>query len=382
MTPVASWSDAHATAWATAGPPAAALTPLGDASGRVLAAPIVAAAPSPAFDAAAMDGYAVAGPGPWRVVGRVLAGGPALAGPLAPGEAIEIATGARVPAGCQGVVPYEDCHRSGETVAGAVTSPHIRRAGEDAAAGEVLVPSGGPLTAAAAGLCAQIGVDRVWVYPRPVVDVFVTGDEVILHGRPSPGQVRDAFGPLLTAVVARAGGTLRTYAAVPDDAGALASCLDTSAADVAVVTGSSSAGAADHLRAVLDARAAAWPVDGVACRPGHPQTLARTAAGRWVVGLPGNPYAGLVAALTLLEPLLSALSGRARRPLPMLPVTGPAATHPAHARIVPVTTTADGARIVPGARSASLRAAAAADALAVLDGAWTTGTPAPLLLLP
>ncbi|WP_426514109.1 molybdopterin molybdotransferase MoeA [Dactylosporangium sp. McL0621] len=375
------WSDAHATAWGAAGPLAPALTAIRCAAGQILAAPIVAATPAPAFDAAAMDGYAVSGPPPWRVAGQVRAGGPQFAR-LFPGSAVEIATGARVPAGCEGVVPYEDCRRVGDTVAGALAGAHIRRAGEDAARGDVLVPSGRPVTAAAAGLAAQTGVERVWVHPRPVVDVLVTGDEVVLRGVPGPGQVRDAFEPLLAAVVARAGGELGAYRSVRDDPAALGAALSTSAADVVVVTGSSSAGAADHLRAVLDARASTWHVDGVACRPGHPQALASTPDGRWVAGLPGNPYAGLVAALTLLEPLLSTLAGRPRRPLPSAPVHGTASVHAARSRIVPVATTGDGVRIVPGARSASLRAAATADALAVLDGGWTTGAAAPLLMLP
>ncbi|GAB3844738.1 hypothetical protein GCM10027610_059730 [Dactylosporangium cerinum] len=158
--------------------------------------------------------------------------------------------------------------------------------------------------------------------------------------------------------------------------------IDTSDAPVLVVTGSSSVGVADHLHDVLDERSATWHVDGVACRPGHPQALARTADGRWVVGLPGNPYAGLVAALTLLEPLLSTLAGHRRRPLPVAPVSGTAGLYPGGCRIVPVETVDGGARIVPGARSGSLRAAAAADALAVLDAGWATGAAAPLLRLP
>ncbi|GAA3256910.1 molybdopterin-binding protein [Dactylosporangium siamense] len=378
-----SWAQAYATAWQVGRPLAPVSLPVGDALRHVLAAPVEARTAAPAFDAAAMDGYAVAGAGPWRVAGRVLAGDPEPVARLDHGDAVEIATGARVPAGAEAVLPYEDCHRCGDTVRGTrTTRTHIRRAGEDTAPGDLLAPAGRVLTATAAAAAAQVGVERVRVRPRPGVDVLVTGDEVVLHGRPGPGQVRDVFAPLVTAITDRAGGRLRTYRRVEDDPTALRAAIDTSDAPVLVVTGSSSVGVADHLHDVLAERSATWHVDGVACRPGHPQALARTADGRWVVGLPGNPYAGLVAALTLLEPLLAALAGHRRRPLPVAPVSGTVKLFPGGCRIVPVETVDDGARIVPGARSGSLRAAASADALAVLDAGWATGTPAPLLRLP
>ncbi|WP_433041043.1 molybdopterin molybdotransferase MoeA [Dactylosporangium sp. CS-033363] len=377
------WAQAHATARAAAGPLPAIRVPVAEAAGQILAGPIRAAVTAPGFDTAAMDGYAVAGPGPWQVVGRVLAGRPAHPRPLRPGDAVEIATGARVPAGTGAVVPYEDCHRDGGTVSGARTArTHIRRAGEDAAPGDLLVPAGRPVTAAAVAAAAQVGVEEVLVRPRPGVGLLITGDEVVLRGRPGPGQVRDVFTPLVTAVTARAGGEVQASRRIGDDPDLLREAIDASPAAVLVVTGSSSAGAADHLRTVLHQRSATWHVDGVACRPGHPQTLARTPGGTWIVGLPGNPYAGLVAALTLLEPLLATLAGRRRQPLPVAPVTGEAATLPRAARVVPVETGPDGARIVPGARSASLRAAATADALAVLGPGWSPGGAAPLLHLP
>ncbi|MEV4512651.1 molybdopterin-binding protein [Dactylosporangium sp. NPDC049525] len=377
------WAQAYATAWQVALPLAPVSLPVGDAVRHLLAASVEARTAAPAFDAAAMDGYAVAGTGPWRVVGRTLAGDPGPVPPLGREDAVEIATGARVPAGAEAVLPYEDCHRCGDTVSGTrTTRTHIRRAGEDTAPGDLLVRAGRVFTATAAAAAAQVGVERVLVHPRPGVDVLVTGDEVVLRGEPGPGQVRDVFAPLVTAITERAGGRLRTYRRIDDDPTALRTAIDAAEAPVLVVTGSSSVGVADHLHDVLGERSATWHVDGVACRPGHPQALARTADGRWIVGLPGNPFAGLVAALTLLEPLLDALAGHRRRPLPVTPVTGTAKLFPGGCRIVPVETFDDGARIVPGARSGSLRAAASADALAVLDAGWTTDTAAPLLRLP
>lgn len=76
-------------------------------------------------------------------------------------------------------------------------------------------------------------------------------------------------------------------------------------------------------------------VDGVACRPGHPQVLAES-RGRWLVGLAGNPFAARVTAYTLLQPLLAGLTGRVLPPLPVAAVTGDMSAVVHQTRIVPV----------------------------------------------
>ena len=357
---------------------------LADAHGRVLAEPVRALAAAPGFDTAAMDGYAVGGDGPWRIVGRVLAGGERWAGALAPGTGVEIATGAMVPPGARAVLPYEHCHVEG-TLAVGVLGPrdHIRRVGEDALAGEELVPAGRRVDAAVVGVAAHSGADVLRVYQQPRVCILVTGDEVVPRGIPGPGQVRDALGPLAQAIVRRAGGVVVGQRQLADEGSTLRAALrDARGADVVVVTGSSSAGVADHLRDALDRLGARWHVDGVLCRPGHPQALAELADGRWVVGLPGNPFAGLVAALTLLDPLLGALTGRGQAARLVLPVIGAAPVYPAGVRLIPVSLDGGHARVVEGSRPASLRAAALADAVAVIEPSWREGDPAELLALP
>ncbi|MET8153229.1 molybdopterin molybdotransferase MoeA [Actinoplanes sp. NPDC049668] len=365
-----------AGAAATALPPER--VPLGAAAGRVLAAPVHAGADLPGTDTAAMDGYAVSGAGPWRVVGRVLAGGQPWAGVLRPGQAVEIMTGAVVPPGAVAVLPYETADLTGAT---GWTKAHIRRAGEDARAGDELLRPGRVVTPAVAGLLAQAGVDDVPVRRRPVVRLVVTGDEVVAAGVPGAGQVRDVFGPMVSALVTAAGGVVADRVLLRDDAGLLAECLAATDADVVVVTGSSSAGAADHLHRVLDELGARRLVDRVACRPGRPQSLAALPGGRWVAGLPGNPYAGLVACVTLLQPLLYGLTGAARPPAPRLSVVGDVTLTPPATLLVPVRLAGDHATVVPGSRPASLAGAALADALAVLEEGWSSGSPADLMML-
>jgi molybdopterin molybdotransferase len=405
------WLHAHAIAGTAAQPLPAERTRVTAASGRVLAEPVRAVTPVPAFDTAAMDGFAVAGPGPWRLDGQVLAGPAAPAPPMRPGIAVEIATGAVVPDGTEAVLPYEDCRRSGDTVTGQRGSrDHIRRTGEDIQPGAEIVLAGRIVTATVAAAAIQAGVEHVHAVRAPSVTLLVTGTEIVTDGEPGRGQVRDSFTGLIEAITTRSGARLVASRHVPDVKDLLEEALTTADGDVIVVSGSSSAGAADHLRTVLEVKRASWHVRGVACRPGHTQSLAALPDGRWVVSLPGNPYAGLIAALTLLEPLVNALAGRPQFP-EISRIFGKTALIPGGVRVVPVrggagvtagtaaragaaaggtaptagTAAAGGAAdltIVPTRGSASLRTAATADALAVLPDDWTDGATATILRIP
>ncbi|MFL1379118.1 molybdopterin molybdotransferase MoeA [Nocardiopsis protaetiae] len=356
--------------------------PLAQAPGAVLGADVRALTGVPAFDASAMDGFAVAGPGPWELVGAGLAGAPVAVEGLAPGEAVEIATGARVPKGTEAVLPYELAERCGDRVSGpASAGRHVRWAGEETAPGETVLTRGRTVGPAVLGLAASLGHETLPVL-APRVEALVTGAEVTTSGLSGEGFVRDAIGPMLPGLVAWAGGRVGRVRHLGDERDTLAAAIAGSDADVLVVCGSSSKGPADHLRAVLADLDAEVLVDGVACRPGHPQLLARR--GRTaVVGLPGNPGAALVAALTLVVPLLCAMAGRpdpARDPDPV-PVAGEVAAHPRDTRLVAVRL--EGGRAVPVGhdRPASLRGAALADAYAVIPPDWRGGA-AELLRLP
>ena len=361
-----SWPDARARALAAGAPTAPRELPLDACAGAVLAAPLRALAPLPPFDTCAMDGWAVAGAGPWRVVGELLAGR-AWPEPLAEGTALGIATGAPVPAGATAVLPVENAFFAGDLVNGPVEpGRHVRRAGEECATGDALLPEGWVITAAVLGLAAAAGHDRLAVHPRPSVVALVTGDELLDHGLPRDGLVRDALGPQLARLVSAAGGELLGRQHVADDADLLAKALAGAAADLVVTTGASSAGPADHLRGVLADLGAQVLVDGVACRPGHPQLLALLPDGRLVVGLPGNPLAALVAAVTVLAPALAGLGGRELPPprAALLTTAIRAAEH--DTRLVPVRLRGLTAEPTRHAGSGMLRGAALADALAVV----------------
>ncbi|GAB1641257.1 molybdopterin molybdotransferase MoeA [Krasilnikovia sp. MM14-A1259] len=378
------WAQARALARRLPGATGTERIPLDAAAGRTLATAVVARTSLPGTDDAAVDGYAVRGIAPWRVVGRALAGhgGPPT---VAAGEAVEIAAGAAIPAGTHRVVPYEEAQRDGDLVctASVTACRHIRGTGEYVSAGEPVLPAGALLTPAAIGLAAAVGLDTVTVRRRPVVRLLVTGDEIVAAGTPPPGTVRDAVAPMLAPLLRGWGADVEPPRYVPDQpaiAGTAAIAAAVHDAEVTVVCGASSAGPADGLHRSLRLLGACVHVDGVACRPAERQVLAQF-GDRWLVGVPGDPYAALVAALTLLEPLIGGLTGRPAAPSAQALLIGDVRADPRGTRLLPVVR--QGACVLghAAAQARHLGDAAQADALAVVPVSWRPDRPVELLSL-
>ncbi|WP_410789228.1 molybdopterin molybdotransferase MoeA [Kribbella sp. C-35] len=358
---------ARGLAYAVARPGAVVRRGLDEADGCVLATPLVSPVAVPPVDRAAMDGYAVRGAGPWRVIGHVKAG-TADPGELADGEATGIVTGATVPTGATSVLRSEDAVMTGEWLEGPVEDGrHIRRAGEECRPGDQLLPAGVVIGPAVLGLAATVGLNRLTAISPPTVAALITGDELVRQGPSTPGRVRDAIGPMLPALITRAGATpAASVRHLPDSLDQLVSALRETQADVILVSGSSASGPADHLWPALKTLGAELIVDGVACRPGHPQALAQLPDGRLVIGLPGNPFAALVAFLTLGVAAITRMRGLPLPELTNIAVPGGIPCHPTSTRLVPVRLTAQGAVPVGHGGAAMLRGPATADALAVV----------------
>ncbi|MBI1757738.1 MAG: molybdopterin molybdotransferase MoeA [Actinobacteria bacterium] len=366
-----SWSQARAAAHAAATPLPPDTVPLAEALGGTLATSMRAAVPVPGFDLAAMDGYAVSGSGPWQV-SRVVLAGHGDPGDLGAGEAVEVATGAPVPRGTGAVLPYEDACRSDDQVRGAVQDGrHVRRTGDDVPIGAELLAAGSMVGPAALGLAASVGLDVLALRQRPRVVALLTGDEIVHSGRPGSGRVRDAIGPQLPGLLGWFGAELTLRLPVPDQpAGELAAALAAAQGEVVLSCGATASGPADHLHTALAELGGRLVVDGVACRPGHPQSLAVLPDGRYVVGVPGNPYAALVAMYTLVQPLIGGLSGRPLRHLPRARLAGDLPQSAVDTRLVPTRWAGD--TLVPTGRDrpGSLWGAAQADVLAVVPPDW------------
>jgi molybdopterin molybdotransferase len=256
----------------------------------------------------------------------------------------------------------------------------LRRRGTECAAGEVVATRGTRIVPALLGLLAAVGADTASVTRRPIVDLFVLGDELVSDGPARDGRIRDALGPMLLPWLAGLGAEVPPPRRVPDSIEALQAALADSTGDLVVTTGSTAAGPHDHLHAVLERLGAELQVDGVDVRPGHPMLLARLADGRPLVGLPGNPLAAVCGLYTLVEPALRGLSGLRPGPRQTVTLTAGVAGHPVDVRLVPVLAGTPLARVGP----AMLRGLSAADALAVIPpggahaGAEVESLPLPL----
>ncbi|WP_443046792.1 molybdopterin molybdotransferase MoeA [Streptomyces sp. NBC_00247] len=396
--PGASWEQARALA-VRAGRrtslPAIRL-PLDRSPGHVLAEGLAALTDLPSFDTSAMDGWAVTGPGPWYVrAGSGLLAGDGGLDRLPDGEAVRIATGARMPAEATAVIRSE--HAEVDEAKGmlharrtVVPGQDVRPRATECRTGEQLLAPGTLVTPAVLGLAAAAGYDALAVVPRPRVEVLVLGDELLTSGLPHGGRIRDALGPMLGPWLRAAGADVADPRCLGDDPEALRHALTTTAADLVLTTGGTAAGPVDHVHPVLSGIGAELLVDGVAVRPGHPMLLARLAPdGPFLVGLPGNPLAAVSGLLTLALPLLGGLAGRiAQEPYRALAhdaVQG----HPHDTRLVPVVHRAGRGdtrdQVVPLRYNgpAMLRGIATADGMAVVPpGGVRPGAEVEILDLP
>lgn len=314
-----------------------------EADGRVLARDVVSALTVPPRDNSSMDGYAVrtgdcAAPGALlRVAQRIPAGSVGV--PLAVGTAARIFTGAPIPDGADAVVMQEDAAAQPEEGAGAMdggfgrvrvdvaptAGQWIRRAGEDVAAGDVVLAKGARLTPAALGLAASVGFDRLQVSKRPRVALLSTGDELVMPGEVAPdamkpGSIYNSNRFFMRALLHRLGCEVNDLGIVPDRRDSTIEALRTAAAnnDLIITTGGVSVGEEDHIKASLQAlgELQLW---SLAMKPGKPFAYGNI-NGTHVTGLPGNPVSSFITFLLLVRPFILALQGAssvAIAPVPM-----------------------------------------------------------------
>ena len=300
--------------------------PLAEALGSTLRTGVRAAVDLPLFDNSAMDGFAVrfsdvasasaASPVALRVVADLPAGS-SLDPAFGTGEAVRIMTGAPLPADADTVVPFEATAGGLTESLGTVRvreaprhiGAHIRRRGEDCAAGTELVPAGvelGPLQLAA---IAAANVATVTVSRRPRVAVIATGTELLAPGSElERGQIPESNSLLLAALARNAGSDVILQATVQDvDADLRGAIADAGArdADAIITSGGVSAGAFEVVKTAVSEMTFVQ----VAMQPGRPQGFA---ADPLMFGLPGNPVSAAVSFEVFVRPALLAMQGRTR----------------------------------------------------------------------
>jgi molybdopterin molybdotransferase len=328
---------------------------LGEAAGRVLAVDVAADRDAPAVDRSARDGYAVRAaevPGSLAVIGEVRAGG-RFGGVVGPGQAVEIMTGAPVPAGADAVVMVEHTRAEDGRVQidGSVQPGQaINRRGVDAMAGEIVLDAGTRLDYSGIAALAAFGHARVAVYRRPVVAIVATGDELVeVEEAPAEFQIRNSNAWSLAVQVSRAGGTpLISVARDTVEHTRLLLGRGIEAADLLLVSGGVSAGKYDVVEKALASLGAQFYFDRVPIQPGQPLVFGR-ARGKFFFGLPGNPASTMVTFEVFARAALELLGGQRETALamPWARLTREFRHRPGLTRFLPAFLGSDGADVTP-----------------------------------
>jgi molybdopterin molybdotransferase len=327
--------------------------------GRVLAQPIKADRDFPPFPRAMRDGYALRAadlhtlPATLRVVGQVKAGA-GFDRTVNAGEAVEIMTGAAVPAGADAVVMVEYTSAKNaagqndvEVQRGAAAGENIVPVGAEARAGQEILSRGLRLGPAQIAMAAGAGQTKIKVHRRPHVAILATGDELVdLSKTPGPFQIRNSNSYSLAAQVTVAGGEAMRLPVAPDEPRKLATLIHAGlAADLLLISGGVSMGKFDLVEAVLNKLGAEFYFTGALIQPGRPVVFGQVALsgasnGSGKVrrpadpgpidkektlsqrkipffGLPGNPISAMACFDLFARPVLDALGGTAPTRLPV-----------------------------------------------------------------
>ena len=302
--------------------------PLLDANGRAAAVDVASTRDVPPFSRAGMDGYAVIAddtfgasryePKTLRVIEKVYTGQMPTQ-QLTPGTAVEIATGAPMPAGADAVVMVEETERAGDEVR--IQTPvyprqNVGRQGADIVVGQTVIRDGEILNPSRIGALAAIGNGEVEVYAKPTVAILSTGNEIVDPGQElQPGQIYDINKFTLSTIIQEHGGVAMPFATAQDTIEALEEAVDTAlgrgslgegGCDVLVFSGGSSVGERDLILDVI-ARKGEIVFHGIAVKPGKP-TVFGTIQGKPMFGMPGYPTSCLSNAYLLLVPALRAMA--------------------------------------------------------------------------
>lgn len=364
-----------------------------EACGRVLAEDAVSDRDYPPVARSVRDGFAVRAadlPGTLEVIGEVRAG-ESTARAVGKGQAIEIMTGAPVPAGADAIVMVEHVTRSGNTIhtdRSQKPGDFVNSAGSESQAGAVLIPRGERITFPRIAMLATIGQSEVRVFGKPRVAILPTGDEVIpVEATPEPYQVRNSNAHSLAAQVLRCGGTPDLLGIARDEYSHTRELTERGlASDLLLLSGGVSAGKYDIVETVLADLGAEFFFTRVAIQPGQPLVFGR-ARGTFFFGLPGNPASTMVTFEIFARAAVELLGGLTT---PSLPFTYATLTReyrhkPGLTRFLPALLEPDGIHVTPIAwqGSSDVPSLARSNAFLVVDSArvnWAAGDMIPVLL--
>ncbi|MCY4062135.1 MAG: molybdopterin-binding protein [Chloroflexi bacterium] len=310
-------------------PPADTITTAA-APDRILAADIRSPEQVPAFRKSTVDGYAVRGsdtfgasqslPAFLRLRGE-LRMGEAPRDDIDAGDALLIHTGGMLPASADAVVMLEHTQTVNEgeieILRAAAPGENVIQAGEDVAAGGLILPRWHRLRPQDIGGLLAVGIHEVNVVSKPRVGILSCGDELTPpEAELTTGKVRDINAYTLSALAEK-------YGARPLRLGIAADAIEDyrqraeagfDACDILLLSAGSSVSARDYTRDVINGLGEPGVLQhGLATKPGKP-TIIAVCKNKPVIGLPGNPVSALLVARQLLPHLIARYQGMRPEP--------------------------------------------------------------------
>ena len=329
-----SFHEAQTAVLDAVGPLPSMQLPVERAVGRRLAEQILSPVDMPPFDNSAMDGYAVRWRADWpeslEVTGAVAAG-EAPQGQVGAGEAWRIFTGAPVPPGADTIIQQEWVEEKDGHIRFPVErvqqGHHVRPFGSQIRSGEVALEKGQYLRPGAVGFLANLGIPDVTVIRPPVIDIIVTGSELVAPGEPlQEGKIYESNSHALVSALTDLGESVRKVHRVPDDPDTFARVFQRAVqgADLVLITGGISVGDHDIARIFLAGGSAKAHFYKVRQRPGKPLFFGELES-TYLFALPGNPASVLSCFYQYVYPALRRMGGHpdVRLPQVRLPLTAP-----------------------------------------------------------
>lgn len=293
------------------------IAPIEDAIGRVIAHDIIATHSLPSFDNSAMDGYAVLveDGGKTLTQSSVVFAGDKEETRMVEGQCIRIMTGARIPQGCEAIVPIEEvCVKEDQvTLPAAIrAAQHIRLKGEDIQSDTTLIESGTHLYAHHISLLASQGITHVKLYRRPRVALFSSGNELKMHYETlENNQLYNTNTPTFAARARELGCDVISTATADDTLQSIQEHIRSALnADLIITSGGVSVGDADFTKEAFQSLGFESAFESVDIKPGKPTTFGRIGTAI-VLNLPGNPLAAALCFELFGQSAILSLSGRA-----------------------------------------------------------------------